>query len=85
MLQPFVAKLELQVVVTLISLPWWPSVIIYMLYQWAVGPGLSKLLVKAVAIVVTSGCNIDQITLVAQGYHLHGNSMGCWTRVINTY
>ena len=85
MLQPLVAKLELQVVVTLISLPWWPSVIIYMLYQWAVGPGLSKLLVKAVAVVVSSGCNIDQITLVAQGYHLHGNSMGCWTRVIKTY
>ena len=77
MLQPLVAKLELQVVVTLILLPWWPSVIIYMLYQWAVGPGLSKLLVKAVAVVVTSGCNIDQITLVAQGYHLHGNSMSC--------
>ena len=85
MLQPLVAKLELQVVVTLILLPWWPSVIIYMLYQWAVGPGLSKLLVKAVAVIVTSGCNIDQITLVAQGYHLHGNSMGCWNRVINTY
>ena len=85
MLQPLVAKLELQVVVTLISLPWWPSVIIYMLYQWAVGPGLSKLLVKAVAVVVTSGCNIDHYTLVAQDYHLHVNSMGCWTRVIKTY
>ena len=82
MLQPLVAKLELQVVVTLISLPWWPSVIIFMLYQWAVGPQLSKLLGVTVAVMVTSGCNIDQTTLVAQDYHLQAFSIGSWTRVI---
>ena len=69
MLQPLVAKLELQVVVTLILLPWWPSVIIYMLYQWAAGPGLSKLLVKAVAVIVTSGCSINLTAMVAQSYY----------------
>ena len=32
--------------------------------------------------LATSGCNIDTTTLVAQSYHLHVFSMGCWTRVI---
>ena len=69
-------------VVTLITLPWWPRVIIYMYFQWAVGPELSKLLVKTVAVVVTSGYNIDHNTLVAKDYHLHVFSMGSWTTVI---
>ena len=53
-----------------------------MYLQWAVGPVLSKLQVKTVAVVVTSGCNIDQTTLVAQSYHLHVFSIGCWTTFI---
>ena len=51
-------------------------------FQWTVGPELSKLLGVTVAVIDTSGCNIDQATLVAQSYHLHVFSMGCWTRVI---
>ena len=53
-----------------------------MYFQWALGPQLSKLLGVTVAVMVTSGCNIDQTTLVAQDYHLQAFSMGSWTRVI---